>query len=233
MSENFSKVPLSLASSMQRSLISGEYSDVRFTVGRHLGPVKCFPVHKYVLCLRSPVFGAMFYGKLPEKCDKAIDIPDVVPDAFANMLSFLYTDTVKNLRVDNVIPTLMCADKYDLPQLQKLCCDFVSAQLSADNCLVMLENAVHFHVDAIMERCLECIDRFADDVLQLDYFAVLDQKIIVLMLQRNTLIADENNVYLAAERWAVEACKANNMDPSAANRRQMLGRRCFSCGSRC
>ncbi|XP_055344680.1 BTB/POZ domain-containing protein 3-like [Paramacrobiotus metropolitanus] len=217
MSKNFSQVPpstgregspLSLACSMQRSLISGEYSDVQFTVGRQFGPVKCFPVHKYVLCLRSTVFGAMFYGKLPEKCDQAIDIPDVIPDAFANMLSFLYTDTVGHLRVDNVIATLMCADKYDLPQLQKLCCDFISGQLSVDNCLAMLEHAVRFRAEAAVERCLDFIDRSADGVFQSKHFAVLDQSTLAMFLERDTLSVVENNVYFAAERYCIPTIAA-------------------------
>ncbi|XP_055353017.1 BTB/POZ domain-containing protein 6-B-like [Paramacrobiotus metropolitanus] len=218
---------LRLASSMRRSLSSGEFSDVQFSVGRQFGPAKCFHVHKYVLCLRSSVFGAMIYGNLPERCDQPINIPDIIPDAFGNMLNFLYTDVVENLNVENVVQTLTCADKYDLPLLVEMCRDFISTHLNVDNCLTILENAIRFHADVIIERCLQFIDQCVKEVFRSEKFVVVDQKAVVRIFQRDTLSATENDIYLAAERWSLEACKANNFDPSAANRRQMLGEALF------
>ncbi|XP_055353051.1 BTB/POZ domain-containing protein 6-B-like [Paramacrobiotus metropolitanus] len=218
---------LLLPSSMKRALSSGELSDVQFSVGREFGPAKCFHAHKLVLCLRSSVFYAMFYGGLPERCDQPIDIPDILPDAFGNMLSFLYTDTTENLHLDNLIQTSMCADKYDLPLLVEMCSDFASAGLTVDNCLTILENAICLRADMIVGCCLEFIDGCADDILQSEHFAALEQKTMVMILQRDTLSADEHNVYLAVERWAQEACKAHNMEPTAANRHQVLGEALF------
>ncbi|XP_055355087.1 BTB/POZ domain-containing protein 6-B-like [Paramacrobiotus metropolitanus] len=220
---------LQLASSIKRSLNSGEFSDVQFTVGRQFGPAQCFRAHKYVLSLRCSVFGAMFYGDSPQRCDQPIDIPDVIPAAFGNMLSFLYTGTVENLYMDNVIHTLVCAKKYDLPLLMEMCSDFVSAGLGVNNCLVILDTVVRFGADlkAIMERCLDLIDRCADELLQSEQFAQLRHKTIMMILQRGTLSAAEYNVYLAVERWAREVCKVGNVDPSPTNRRRMLGEALF------
>ncbi|XP_055351484.1 TD and POZ domain-containing protein 3-like [Paramacrobiotus metropolitanus] len=102
-----------LASCMKQTLSSGEFSNVRFSVGRHFGPVKIFEAHKNILAMRSSVFRAMFYGSLPENCAVPIDIPDIIPDAFANMLNYIYTDKAENLNADNVCDTMNCADKYD------------------------------------------------------------------------------------------------------------------------
>ncbi|XP_055347356.1 BTB/POZ domain-containing protein 6-B-like [Paramacrobiotus metropolitanus] len=163
----------------------------------------------------------MFYGSLPEK-RQVIDIPDVLPDAFANMLSFLYTDTV-DLRVDVVIQTLLCADKYEVPLLVDKCCEFVSTQLNTENCLIFLKNGVERRAEKIAESCLQFIDRSADDVIALGDFAAVGKEMLEMILLRNTLSAEEHNIYLAVERWARNACESNNLDPSAANRRAMLG----------
>ncbi|XP_055353033.1 BTB/POZ domain-containing protein 1-like [Paramacrobiotus metropolitanus] len=217
---------MTLINGMERSLSSKEFSDVQFTVGQDFGPPKLFQAHKYVLCLRSSVFCTMFYGSLPEKGEEPIDIPDVVPNAFENMLRYLYTDTVY-LGVGDVCQTFMCADKYDVPLLMEKCCQFVSAHLSTLNCLTLLKHGVEFHAEEIVESCLDFIDKNADEVVPEDDFTVIGQELLVLMLQRDTLLTEEHNIYSAVERWALKACDSHNLDASVANRRQILGEALF------
>ena len=59
-------------------------SDVSFKVGNG-GNVKSIPAHKYVLATGSSVFFAMFYGGLADDM-KEVEIPDVEPIAFQNLL---------------------------------------------------------------------------------------------------------------------------------------------------
>ncbi|XP_055329993.1 BTB/POZ domain-containing protein 3-like [Paramacrobiotus metropolitanus] len=94
---------------MKRTLTSGDLSDVRFFAGRDFGSAQNFSAHRFVLSSRNDVFRTMFYGSLPENCDKPVDIPDVHPDAFANMLSFVYADTV-----DGSVLTMYCIHHHEL-----------------------------------------------------------------------------------------------------------------------
>lgn len=57
-------------------------SDVTFLIGPSKKPIYA---HKYVLCVGSGVFYAMFYGNLAES-KKVIEIPDVEPVAFLALL---------------------------------------------------------------------------------------------------------------------------------------------------
>ncbi|XP_055351472.1 BTB/POZ domain-containing protein 6-A-like isoform X2 [Paramacrobiotus metropolitanus] len=216
-----------LVSCMKQTLTSGEFSDVRFTVGRHFGPVKTFEAHKHILAMRSSVFRAMFYGSLPENCAVPIDIPDFMPDAFANMLSYMYTDEAENLNADNVFHTMNCADKYDVAPLVQICLSMIYSQLDVDNCLFALEQAVQWHADTIVEKCWRLLDEKTEEILRSDHFTCIRQDTLRTILQRDTLSAGEQDIYSAIERWATEACKRNNMEPSAANRRQMLGEALF------
>ncbi|XP_055348164.1 BTB/POZ domain-containing protein 3-like [Paramacrobiotus metropolitanus] len=212
-----------VAASMQEMLCSGDLSDVHFVVGRDFGQAKEFHAHRLILAARNPVFRTMFFGSLPENGDTAIDIRDMMPEAFSNMLHFLYTGDVTNLTADSVIPTLVCADKYDLPRLIRICSDFIANHLSVDNCLTVLEQAIQWSAAGIAQKCLDLVDAQSDAVMRSDRFTDISPATLQMILQRSTLTAEENVVYLAVERWGVAACARNGLDSSAVNRRQMLG----------
>ncbi|XP_055348233.1 BTB/POZ domain-containing protein 6-like [Paramacrobiotus metropolitanus] len=206
-----STADVGLVSCIQQTLTSGAMSDVRFSVGRQFGAVKLFATHKYIMGLRSSVFYAMFYGSMPENCENPIDIPDCIPDAFANMLSWMYTDKVGDLSADNVFPTLSYA---------------VTIPLATTIDEVLLQ-AIHWRADNIAEKCLKLMDDYTDEVLRSDQFVGVGQDVLQAILQRNTLTATEHDIYLAVEKWVTEACKRNNRPESADHRRQVLGAALF------
>ncbi|XP_055332115.1 BTB/POZ domain-containing protein 6-like [Paramacrobiotus metropolitanus] len=207
------------------ALSKSELSDVEFAVGRLCGEVKRFRAHKLTLGISSDVFHTMFYGSLAERCDTAIDIADIPPDAFDNLLRYIYTDAMDNLLPENAVQTLYCADKYDLPWLAERCTDFILNDLDADNCLLYLENALRWSPDCdpVVETCLDVVDASSEAVFQSAHFTQLERKTLERILQRNTLSARENFVYTAVEKWAAAACARKKLSPSPANRRRMLG----------
>ncbi|XP_055350086.1 BTB/POZ domain-containing protein 6-B-like [Paramacrobiotus metropolitanus] len=172
--------------------------------------------------MRSPVFRTMFYGSLPENCDHPIPVPDVHPDAFANMLSYFYTNDVELSR-NTVFPTRFCADRYDVPLLVDHCSRFILSQLEAGNCLMYLDKAVKWNAEDIVESCLKLVDMHTEGILRSKRFSKLDRKSLELILQRSTLQAAENAIYMAVEKWAAAACARINEEPTAANRRRVLG----------
>ncbi|XP_055348202.1 BTB/POZ domain-containing protein 6-B-like [Paramacrobiotus metropolitanus] len=217
---------LQLLSSRWKSLLSNrELTDVEFAVGRQCGAVKTFRAHKLVLSVSSDVFQAMFDGSWAERCASVIQIPEIPPDAFANMLSYMYTDTMEHLAAENAVQTLYCADKYDLPWLAELCTNFILDHLTAYNCLIYLEHALRWTppCDAVLEKCWDIVDASSAIVLQSEHLPALDRSTLEMILRRNTLSADENTICTAVDKWATAACARNNLDASAANRRQMLG----------
>ena len=68
-------------------------SDVHFVVGRG-EEEQNIPAHKFVLAVGSSVFDAMFNGRLACQ-QQVINLPDVEPQAFLALLSFLYRLVVK------------------------------------------------------------------------------------------------------------------------------------------
>ncbi|XP_055331580.1 BTB/POZ domain-containing protein 3-like isoform X2 [Paramacrobiotus metropolitanus] len=217
-----------VGSRLKNLLVSGEMSDVEFAVGRQHGEVKAFAAHKLALSASSDVFHRMLYGSLAECSETAIDVPDIPAEAFSNMLSYIYTDSMDNLTAENVMQTLYCAGKYDLPWLAELCTSFVLRQLKPDNCLLFLENAVRWtpDCDGLIEQCLDMVDASSTVVFQSEEFTALGRETLIMILQRDTLSADENVIYTAVEKWAAEGC-VGLVEPSAANRREALGAALF------
>ncbi|XP_055344643.1 BTB/POZ domain-containing protein 3-like [Paramacrobiotus metropolitanus] len=209
-------------------LLCEDTSDVRFRVGRDYGAVKIFPAHRVIMG-RSPVFHTMFYGSLPDKRKAPISIPDVLPEAFSNMLSFIYTDAVQTLTKDNVFPTLGCADKYDLPLLVAMCTDFVLKDLTISNCLDILDDAVHYDsvAPSILEECLYLIDESPKLIWESEQFSAIGHEALRTILQRDTLTASEDRIWLSVDKWAENMCTRRNLDSSAASRREILGQTLF------
>jgi speckle-type POZ protein len=75
-------------------LLSKEDADVKFRVGK-----KTFSTHRLVLLTRSPVFKAELYGPIKESTtSNAIRIEDMEPEVFDALLTFIYTDTLPEMK---------------------------------------------------------------------------------------------------------------------------------------
>uniref|UniRef100_A0A8C9LCE3 BTB domain-containing protein n=1 Tax=Pavo cristatus TaxID=9049 RepID=A0A8C9LCE3_PAVCR len=81
------------------------FTDCSFYVGGQE-----FKAHKSVLAARSPVFNAMFEHEMEESKKNRVEINDVDPEVFKEMMRFIYTGKAPNLEkmADNL---LAAADK--------------------------------------------------------------------------------------------------------------------------
>ncbi|XP_055355080.1 BTB/POZ domain-containing protein 2-like [Paramacrobiotus metropolitanus] len=124
---------------------------------------------------------------------------------------------------------MQCADKYDLPLLTDFCLDFVLKDLTgngrADRCLLHMDNALTWAVgiEGVVENCLHFVDVHCRGVLQSERFAELQPSTLRLILERDTLFAEESLICRAVDRWTVAVCTRSNLEPSPANRREVLG----------
>ncbi|EDS30483.1 roadkill [Culex quinquefasciatus] len=90
-----------------------------------------FPAHKCILAARSPVFAAMFSHSMQEAIDSIVNIPDVDPAVFKELLRFIYTDQVNDL--DTMADRLYAAaDKYDITALRSHCRKMILKKLSIE-----------------------------------------------------------------------------------------------------
>ncbi|XP_025944867.1 speckle-type POZ protein-like isoform X6 [Apteryx rowi] len=81
---------------------------------------------------RSPVFNAMFEHEMEESKKNRVEINDVDPEVFKEMMRFIYTGKAPNLEkmADNL---LAAADKYALERLKVMCEEALCSNLSVEN----------------------------------------------------------------------------------------------------
>ncbi|XP_069473491.1 speckle-type POZ protein-like [Ambystoma mexicanum] len=92
-----------------------------------------FKSHKSVLAARSPVFNAMFEHDMEESKQNRVEISDVDPEVFKEMMGFIYTGksppNIKNIAGN----LLAAADKYALERLKIMCEEALYSNLTVEN----------------------------------------------------------------------------------------------------
>lgn len=93
-----------------------------------------FPVHKSVLCARSPVFCAMFESDTKEARTGIVHIQDIRPDTLEQMLFFMYKDSLgDNMSWEMAAGLYYAADKYRIQALKDRCVSVLIEKLSVAN----------------------------------------------------------------------------------------------------
>ncbi|XP_055330354.1 BTB/POZ domain-containing protein 6-like [Paramacrobiotus metropolitanus] len=198
-------------------LRNGSFSDVLFHVGKKQVPVYA---HKLLLAMGSTVFAQMVY-------DENLDIPkvleDVEPDVFEILLMSVYSIKEDNVDASNATAVLKAARTYGARRLEVYCMGKVYDSIDADDHCAMWTTALAAGDADTAERALARIDEAFDTASQQASFLALSVKDLVELFRRDTLKADEMDVYHAAERWAEAVCKQHKSDDTPQNRRTVLG----------
>ena len=79
------------------------------------------------------MFAAMFVADLSEKRTNTLLIEDIDADVFVEMLRFIYTDEVKNIK-NLAAKLLVAADKYMLDLLKLKCEKVLAENITVENC---------------------------------------------------------------------------------------------------
>ena len=199
-------------------------SDVNFVVRASSGEDnKIVPAHKFVLSISSPVFFAMFHGKMAET-SSLIHLPDCDYDDLLEFFRYLYTDDI-NLSGANVLQVLYLANKYIVPSLADKCTDFLRNNLDAPNVFCILPLAQHFGEKGLVERCWEVIDKRTEEAVKADEFVELDRCLVETVVKRESLCVKEVELFKAVDRWATRKFEKQGQSEhtSSKSKRQILG----------
>ncbi|GJM84573.1 hypothetical protein PR202_ga00256 [Eleusine coracana subsp. coracana] len=136
-------------------LSSKEGADVKFRVGR-----KTFSAHRLVLATRSPVFKAELFGPMQESTtSKAIHIDDMEAEVFSALLTFIYTDSVPEMKEEEessmVQHLLVAADRYNLDRLKLICEDKLCKHIETDSAATILALAEQHSCHGLKGACLD------------------------------------------------------------------------------
>jgi BTB/POZ domain/Galactose oxidase, central domain/Kelch motif len=119
------------------------FADICFVVGEQR---RKFHAHRALLWARSAHFRAMLASKSRNGGDnEPIELPHVDVDVFAVMLEWIYRGYLAKSRIDadKIVPLVIAADAFLLPELVDFCQRLLIAALSPDNVDSMLDLANH------------------------------------------------------------------------------------------
>ncbi|KAL3858819.1 hypothetical protein ACJMK2_009071 [Sinanodonta woodiana] len=170
--------------------------DVTFFIGKQRQEVTA---HKYVLISRSSVFYAMLCGLLQET--GPINIPDIEPDVFKQLLRFLYFEVFEP-DGESILALLYAAKKYAVESLVNKCVSWLKEGISVDNVCSILQQAHTLDEQDLRSKCLEFIMDNGSSVLKHSSFRNLSSECVELVISQDELCAEEDEVYEAMKDWA-------------------------------
>ncbi|XP_043479762.1 speckle-type POZ protein B-like [Leptopilina heterotoma] len=131
------------------SLLGNEnFKDVRFKVED-----KEFTAHKAILVIQSPVFAAMFNSKMSEELTSIVEIKDIKPKTFQQMLNFIYNVEIKDLN-ELALELFHVAWRYKLEELMANCISKLLENLSLETVIKTLEMADFYSLSDLKSKCL-------------------------------------------------------------------------------
>lgn len=122
-----------LASDLRTLYDNQEFSDIKL-----LARGKVFHAHKNILASRSSVFAAMFRHKMKENMENVVPIKDVRIKVLKEMLHYMYTGSVRDMKMNTAQDLLIVAEKYDIPGLKKITGKVLEKKLTVDNAINIL-----------------------------------------------------------------------------------------------
>ena len=134
-----------------------KFTDIEIIIkqGEGTSPVHLF-AHKDILAARSPVFEKMFEHDLKEKATNAVDVVDIDPEIFKELLTYIYTEKAPNIKT-LASPLLRAADKYQLEHLKSLCEQRLSYDLQVSNSAETLVLAHTYQAKQLKKNALKYI----------------------------------------------------------------------------
>lgn len=200
-------------------------SDVKFVAGVELsgGSPRIISAHKFVLSISSPVFLAMFYGKMAETSD-LIQLPDSDYESLLEFFRFLYSDEVK-LSGDNVMQLLYLANKYMVPSLTEKCTEYLQNNLDQTNVLSILPHAQTFEEEELVELCWEQVEKNTDYIVNSEEFIELDRCLVETIVNRDALCVKEIELFKAVDQWATREGERRGLQLNSGGnvKRRILG----------
>lgn len=186
-------------------LIDEKHTDCSFKIDG-----KIINAHKIILSAASPVFEAMFYGPMAEKC--CINISDINESTFHLMLMYIYSDKIETTKstIDDLMELYYCAEKYLINDLLAQCTILIKSTLSHSNILRALNLAVFFNIHNLLTICMNfftnyCLNNgnFIKVVLQSNLH--ISKECLNYILKCNINQQNVNLIYLIKEWCRNEA----------------------------
>jgi speckle-type POZ protein len=130
------------------------FCDVQFRLkdGQSVG------AHVAILSAGSPVFTTMFQSNFVESITRQVNINNIEPQVFKQLLSFLYNGGVPKLtEVKSIQSLLEAADMYDVEALKDECVNMLQTIQNTDNVIEILIWAYFFPNQKLLDAATQFV----------------------------------------------------------------------------
>ncbi|XP_037044243.1 BTB/POZ domain-containing protein 6-A-like [Bradysia coprophila] len=177
------------------------------------------PAHKYMLAIGSPVFDAMFYGKMKVTGD--VTITDYRAESFKEFLQFFYLDHVE-LTVTNGSEVMYLIKKYRAGECFRICDRFWKENLTMETVGWILEQTIVSNRSLLRKFVLNRIMDNSRQYFKSKSFKDCSPEILKMILKLERLNVPETFVFDACIAWSRNVCANMGVNPSMLNFRQQL-----------
>ncbi|XP_063903919.1 BTB/POZ domain-containing protein 9-like [Zophobas morio] len=163
--------------------------------------------HKVILAVRSEYFESLLYGDPQNTNQTEIAITGVPFDALRTLLKYIYTGTIAvSSDLESSLEILGLVHQYSFTDLQTTIIKKLKPLLNLQNVCLVLNTANLYDLEELLEACHSFMDLNASEVVTSDCFTDLSQKSMIKLLERNSFVAPEIEIFKNVAKW----CKIHN-----------------------
>ncbi|KAL6105471.1 uncharacterized protein ACO6RY_06995 [Pungitius sinensis] len=160
-----------------------------------------FKVHRLVLASCSPYFRAMFTSSFKERHASEVTLRDVCPQVVGRLIDFAYTSHI-TVGKNCVLHVLLAAMRYQMDDVAKACCDFLTKHLEPSNVIGIARFAEEISCKELHQRSREYINTHFNEVIkEEEFFSLSHCQLLELISQDSLKVLCESEVYKACTDW--------------------------------
>ena len=169
----------------EKMFLKDEFSDVKILCNG-----KTFPCHKVVLSNQSEVFKSMLSngcGSMIEASTGEIKINDISADVMESLLYFLYFE-FENLKekIKINIDLLLAADKYNIPDLVRICVNHLKTNLTEGNAVEIMIKSYMINQKDLFDAAQKFVQvcKSSGKVVKMDALEEMNPNLALKMLRQ-------------------------------------------------
>ncbi|XP_072313821.1 kelch-like ECH-associated protein 1A isoform X1 [Eucyclogobius newberryi] len=160
-----------------------------------------FKVHKVVLASCSSYFRAMFTSNFRECTAPEVTLRDVCPEVVGRLIDFAYTARI-TVGERCVLHMLLAAMRYQVEDVAKACCDFLTKHLEPSNVIGIARFAEEIGCTELYQRSQEYINtHFSEVTKEEEFFSLSHCQLLELISHESLKVLCESEVYKACTDW--------------------------------
>ncbi|KAI3381791.1 hypothetical protein SNEBB_011074 [Seison nebaliae] len=168
----------------------------------HLEGGETVNAHRCLLAATCSYFHAMFsHDKMEELHRRDIDMPNVHPFAFRQLIDFLYLGEI-DINNENCIEILKLSDMFGMEEVHCQTSNYLSKRLHPTNVLGIRQFATMHSCPQLEEISRKFIFHHFEEILQTDEFLLLNiEQLINIISYDGLVVSGEEKVFEACKKW--------------------------------